>query len=147
MLATQRAHALAVRASSARPLAPARRWCPHALAPAGRRPLASPPRANAADAAAADALDDEGDVDWTEDMPAPVRRRVRALRDVQERLDDLARRLARERASLEARYEGEAAPLLDERAQVVSGARPVDAYPLPAGDAQEGEEDGGEESV
>jgi len=117
-----------------------------APAPASRhrRPGARPPRAaaSAADALAAAADDDEDededDVDWTEDMPAPVRRRVRALRGVQERLDDLSRRLARERAALEAKYEHEAAPLLDERAAVVDGSAAVDAYDVPD------DEDGGE---
>jgi hypothetical protein len=103
---------------------------------------ASSRRLRAPLAAAADALvqGDEGDddVDWTEDMPAPVRRRVRALRGVQERLDDLSRRLARERAALEAKYEKEAAPLLDERAAVVAGEKAVDAYDVPD------DEDGGE---
>jgi nucleosome assembly protein 1-like 1 len=115
------------------------RACPRPQAPlflaaaAGRRravvALAPPPRA-AASGAAADALDDddEADIDWTEDMPAPVRRRVRALRDVQARMDDLARKLARERAALEAKFEREAAPLAAERAEVVSGAKAVERY-------------------
>jgi hypothetical protein len=105
---------------------------------AGRRAPRAVVAARAAPASAADLADEEDDLDWTEDMPAPVRRRVRALRDVQARADDLARALARERAALEAKFEREAAPLAAERAAVVSGKRAVERYDVPD------DEDGGE---
>lgn len=71
-----------------------------------RRRLASPLVAAAAapegaEGGAADAFDD---IDWTEDMPGPVRRRVAALRGVQERQDEVNRAFVRERAEIEAKY-------------------------------------------
>lgn len=56
-------------------------------------------------AAAAEAGDILDDIDWTEDMPVPVKRRVRALKEVQQQYDDLMRDFIKERAALMAKYE------------------------------------------
>lgn len=53
-------------------------------------------------AAAGDMLED---IDWTEDMPVPVQRRVRALKEVQGEYDTLMREFIKERAALQAKYE------------------------------------------
>lgn len=45
------------------------------------------------------------DIDWTEDMPVPVKRRVRALKEVQGQYDELMRDFIKERAELQAKYE------------------------------------------
>lgn len=45
------------------------------------------------------------DIDWTEDMPVPIKRRVRALKEVQTQYDDLMRDFIKERAALQAKYE------------------------------------------
>jgi hypothetical protein len=46
-----------------------------------------------------------GEIDWTEDMPVPVKRRVAALREVQGQYDELMREFIKERAALQAKYE------------------------------------------
>lgn len=56
-------------------------------------------------AAAGDIMDD---VDWTEDMPVPVKRRVAALREVQKEYDTLMMDFIKERAELQAKYEKQA---------------------------------------
>lgn len=55
-------------------------------------------------AAAADDMLDE-DMDWTDDLPVPVKRRVQALREVQAQYDKLMREFIKERATLAAKYE------------------------------------------
>lgn len=65
--------------------------------------LAAPPAAAAGDIA--------DDIDWTEDMPVPVKRRVSALREVQQDYDKLIRQFVRERAELQAKYEQQAGAL------------------------------------
>jgi len=45
------------------------------------------------------------DIDWTEDLPTPVRRRVAALREVQTQQDEVNKAFVRERAELEAKYQ------------------------------------------
>lgn len=48
------------------------------------------------------------DIDWTEDMPVPIKRRVAALREVQGEYDTLLKEFVRERADLQAKYEAAA---------------------------------------
>jgi hypothetical protein len=62
--------------------------------------LAPPPAVAAGDIA--------DDIDWTEDMPVPVKRRVAALREVQEDYDKLIKQFIKERAELQAKYEQQA---------------------------------------
>jgi hypothetical protein len=62
--------------------------------------LAPPPAVAAGDIAE--------DIDWTEDMPVPVKRRVAALREVQGDYDKLIKQFIRERAELQAKYEQQA---------------------------------------
>lgn len=93
----------------------------------------------AADDAAAAALADDDDIDWTEDMPAPVKRRVAALREVQGEYDALNREFVKERADLQAKYEQRAAPLGTKRAAIVAGGEAVGEY----GVADDGEPDAG----
>ncbi|KAF8057726.1 NAP1 [Scenedesmus sp. PABB004] len=98
--------------------------------------MLAPARAEPASAAAADLADD---IDWTEDMPGPVRRRVAALREVQGDYDTLLQAFVRERAELQAKYEKQAAPLLSKRQAIVAGQEAVGAYDVPDSDeADEG---------
>lgn len=61
-------------------------------------------------AAAGDFADDV--IDWTEDMPVPVKRRVAALREVQQEYDNLMQQFVKERAELLAKYQTQAGGLL-----------------------------------
>jgi hypothetical protein len=45
------------------------------------------------------------DIDWTEGMEVPVKRRVAALREVQSDFDQLQKAFIKEQAELEAKYE------------------------------------------
>ena len=45
------------------------------------------------------------DIDWTEGMEVPVKRRVAALREVQEEADKLQKAFNKEQAELEVKYQ------------------------------------------
>jgi hypothetical protein len=45
------------------------------------------------------------DIDWTEDMPVPIKRRVKALKEVQAQYEELMKDFIKERAALQAKYE------------------------------------------
>eukprot|EP00879_Flechtneria_rotunda_P029067 GHRR01031329.1.p2 GENE.GHRR01031329.1~~GHRR01031329.1.p2 ORF type:complete len:103 (+),score=44.40 GHRR01031329.1:436-744(+) len=62
--------------------------------------VAAPPQVAAGDIA--------GDIDWTEDMAVPVKRRVAALRQLQSDYDALQKQFIKERAELQAKYEQQA---------------------------------------
>ncbi|KAI8472227.1 MAG: hypothetical protein J3K34DRAFT_392488, partial [Monoraphidium minutum] len=68
------------------------------------------------------ALDPE---EFVEQLPAGAKAAVEALRALQSQHDDLEDEYEKELAALEAKYEALYAPLYDERAKVVSGAKPV----------------------
>uniref|UniRef100_A0A383V5W6 Nucleosome assembly protein n=1 Tax=Tetradesmus obliquus TaxID=3088 RepID=A0A383V5W6_TETOB len=87
-----------------------------------RAVLAPPPAVAAGDIAE--------DIDWTEDMPVPVKRRVAALREVQEDYDKLIKQFIKERAELQAKYEQQAAPMMDKRVRLVAGEEKVGAYDI-----------------
>ncbi|KAI8466552.1 MAG: nucleosome assembly protein-domain-containing protein [Monoraphidium minutum] len=101
----------------------------HALA---ARPQLQQPKARLVRAAPeGEQFENFEDIDWTEDLPTPVRRRVAALREVQTKQDEVTKVFVRERAELEAKFQQQLAPLWDERASVVSGKKEVGAYDIP----------------
>lgn len=65
------------------------------------------------------------------DLPTPIRRRVMALREMQQRYDDITVQFIRERSELEAKYQKILSPVEDERAAIVSGAAAVPSFDLP----------------
>jgi len=85
-----------------------------------------PPRA-----AAGDFVDDV--IDWTEDMPVPVKRRVAALREVQKDYDNLMQQFVKERAELLAKYQKQAGGLLcQEQSHTMDNSARDGAHPAPA---------------
>jgi hypothetical protein len=85
-----------------------------------------PPRA-----AAGDFVDDV--IDWTEDMPVPVKRRVAALREVQKDYDNLMQQFVKERAELLAKYQKQAGGLLcQEQSHTTDNSARDRAHPAPA---------------
>lgn len=81
----------------------------------------------------------EADFSYLEDLPAVIQRRVRALKEVQSRFDEVNSLYQKEKAVLEAKFISQYAPLLDERAEIVAGKREVPAYDIADG----GEKDEG----
>eukprot|EP00879_Flechtneria_rotunda_P026485 GHRR01028242.1.p1 GENE.GHRR01028242.1~~GHRR01028242.1.p1 ORF type:complete len:186 (+),score=73.59 GHRR01028242.1:91-648(+) len=85
-----------------------------------RSMVAAPPQVAAGDIA--------GDIDWTEDMAVPVKRRVAALRQLQSDYDALQKQFIKERAELQAKYEQQADPLMDKRESIIAGAAAVNKF-------------------
>lgn len=108
---------------------------PLPLAPGLGRALSSVQKpVIAAAAAAGDIMDD---IDWTEDMPVPVKRRVRALKEVQGQYDELMRDFIKERAELQAKYEKAAEPLMSKRKGIVGGSEAVSNYDIADSEEQD----------
>ncbi|MEW5320420.1 MAG: hypothetical protein WDW38_011495 [Sanguina aurantia] len=63
--------------------------------------------------------------EFIESLAPPIKRRVEALQEVQERKDGLESEFRRERAELEAKYDKLYAPLFEERKGIVCGTTPV----------------------
>ncbi|GBF96552.1 hypothetical protein Rsub_09135 [Raphidocelis subcapitata] len=100
-------------------------------------PLARMVAAAAAPVPEAAPVENFDDIDWTEDLPTPVRRRVAALREVQSKQDEIMRGFIQERAELEVKYQKQLAPLLDERAAVVAGKKEVGKFDVPDSDEED----------
>eukprot|EP00877_Chromochloris_zofingiensis_P011265 jgi/Chrzof1/6392/Cz18g08180.t1 len=62
---------------------------------------------------------------FVEQQGGPVASRVDALKELQKRHDELEEQFRRDKAELEAKYEGLYAPLYSERADIVSGGKEV----------------------
>jgi hypothetical protein len=86
--------------------------------------LAPPPAVAAGDIAE--------DIDWTEDMPVPVKRRVAALREVQGDYDKLIKQFIRERAELQAKYEQQAGEACASSSASSSSSRSSSGLVVPA---------------
>jgi len=82
------------------------------------------------------------DIDWTEGMEVPVKRRVAALREVQEEFDKLQKAFNKEQAELEVKYQKLTSPLQDQRSSIVAGTTEVGAYDIPAAAGAKEEDQG-----
>lgn len=63
--------------------------------------------------------------EFKDSLPAPVKRRVEALEQLQEKHEEIEEQFRKERAELEAKYEKLYAPLYVERSEIVSGTKAV----------------------
>jgi len=74
---------------------------------------------------------DEGEFDPMDGLSAGVRRRVMALKELQDSYDANSRSYQQELAQLQSKYLQKCAPLFDERRDIVCGKKEVGTYDIP----------------